>query len=556
MVLFYAKFSGILAVSLVNVFTALQRKVDQKYPSRVADDPETMQITKKEMLLAEELFGTLEAICHANELEVEQEVVLYRDRGVNVGDCGVNLCGVDVNETSADCYFENPNCSTSSDYTPSPVVSKRREMIEERFTLDEMRTIVEKKDKNGWTLSTIMHNFRKVRSHRDVALMRKIVQGETRPRSVYPIIRDYVYEKFVESELAYLPIHDCDLQHWAQSKASEIGLQSFTASEKWVYKFKKEYGIRSRKTTKFVTKTDIADESEIAESAKAFRLEFQEVRKNKYKKIFNADQVGINLEFVSNRTLRRAGAKDVLLCIKSKNNLTHSVTIMPTIDSKGKLLSPLFVCLQEPKGSFGPVVQQTLFKPDNLFVTCSTSGKMNNDLFRSFLENVILPNTRHKEKFLLLLDTWTPHKNKQLIEECLSDRSYDIMLIPPGTTSVCQPLDTTFNRQVKNFLKRVTEKTRHLDRMDEITGRNNFLKVLSLMHSELSSEPFNRMIRYSWYSAQLILEKVEFENVKEVCFPFCSKRPCEECNGENFIVCASGRRSYCFTCYFSDRHEH
>jgi hypothetical protein len=78
------------------------------------------------------------------------------------------------------------------------------------------------------------------------------------------------------------------------------------------------------------------------------------------------------------------GAKDVYLCIKSKSNTTHSVTIMPTIDTDGNLLSPLFVCLLEPTGSFGPIVQKRLFQSDNLFVTCSNSGKMNNHIFRTY----------------------------------------------------------------------------------------------------------------------------------------------------------------------------
>jgi hypothetical protein len=129
------------------------------------------------------------------------------------------------------------------------------------------------------------------------------------------------------------------------------------------------------------------------------------------------------------------------------------------------------------------------------------------------------------------------------------------MIIPPGTTVRCQPLDTTFNRQLKVFLKRTTEKTRHLDRVDEISGRNNFLRLLSLMHFELSSKRFRNMIRYAWYSAGLSSDKPTFSNVKELCFP---KRnvPCEVCKKDIFIVCAENDRSFCFDCFFSNEHKH
>jgi len=531
-------------INPAGVIAELQRRFTLKYQI------ECLPLTKNEMLLVEELMEAVENVCTAKEYEVERETSLYRDEPNK-------LEAFDDEECCEDNNKRNPNCSVLRGYEPSPVAPRRKATIEERFTLDEMRTIVDKKDIHGWKMSTIQHNFRKVTSYTDLVVMREILRGGQRKHAMYRQIREHVYSKFLEFQAAHLPIHDCDLQSWALAKATEVGCDSFSASDKWVFKFKKQFGIRSRKTTKFVTKSDVEEEMEIADKAEAFRLDFQrKVRCNRYYQIFNADQVGINLEFVSNRTLRRAGAKDVYLTIKSKSNTTHSVTIMPVIDASGRFLSPLFVCLKEKNGEFGPVVQETMYKPENLSVTCSSSGKMDKSLFRTFLETVILPNTAPKKKFLLLLDNWTPHKNEQLIAESLRNRTYDIMLIPPGTTSLCQPLDTTFNRQIKVFLKRFTEKTRHLDKMDEISGRNNFLKVLSLMHTELSSPVFYNMIRYSWYSAQLVLEKENFENVKEVCFPSCRNLACEACNDDNFITCAHSRRSLCFKCYFGEQHRH
>jgi hypothetical protein len=51
-------------------------------------------------------------------------------------------------------------------------------------------------------------------------------------------------------------------------------------------------------------------------------------------------------------------------------------TIQPTISKDDKLLSPLFIVLQEPTGIFGPRILQTLFKSPNMYVRASTSGKL------------------------------------------------------------------------------------------------------------------------------------------------------------------------------------
>ena len=44
--------------------------------------------------------------------------------------------------------------------------------------------------------------------------------------------------------------------------------------------------------------------------------------------------------------------------------------------SYGKFLSPLYLVLEEPSGKFGPIVQETIFQPINVFVVAPKSGKL------------------------------------------------------------------------------------------------------------------------------------------------------------------------------------
>lgn len=66
--------------------------------------------------------------------------------------------------------------------------------------------------------------------------------------------------------------------------------------------------------------------------------------------VLNTDQIGLELEMHSTRTLSYQGEKVTLARIRSKNATTHSYTIQPMISLAGKLVGPIFLCLKEPKG--------------------------------------------------------------------------------------------------------------------------------------------------------------------------------------------------------------
>jgi hypothetical protein len=78
----------------------------------------------------------------------------------------------------------------------------------------------------------------------------------------------------------------------------------------------------------------------------------------------------------SGRSLAFIGTTSVEAQVQSLNAMTHSYTIQPTISIDGNLLTPFFICLQEKEGEFGPQVIQKLLEPENVYVSCSSSGKM------------------------------------------------------------------------------------------------------------------------------------------------------------------------------------
>ncbi len=173
-------------------------------------------------------------------------------------------------------------------------------------------------------------------------------------------------------------------------KRGEINLENFNASPAWLWRFKSHY--RKVVTSRYSReKFDIIGSADLfINSSKIFMQNYPD------ENIYNTDQSGFNREIHSGRTLEIWGSTEVEGVVQSISATTHSYTIQPTISKDGKLLSPLFIVLQEPEGKFGPRVQEELFSTPNIYVTASKSGKLTKDHLKVWFERVFFPSVGDK----------------------------------------------------------------------------------------------------------------------------------------------------------------
>ena len=255
-----------------------------------------------------------------------------------------------------------------------------------------------------------------------------------------------------------------------------------------------------------------------------------------------------------------SGAKNVLACVHSVAKTTHTYTVMPTISADGRLLSPVFVVLQEANGVFGPLVQQNLFRADNVYVLASKSGKMQKEHLRAWFEDVFFPNVQND--VALMVDSWSTYKNKDLIESAKPDgTNLLIVTCPPGSTPLCQPLDVYGIRMYKEFVKIIYDRVVAAKLMNELHGRNSLLKLLSLTHNQMSSPRFCDMWTVGWKHPGYLGEsdELKFRKPVEYCFKSDAakrKDPCntDGCNDVHFITCAWCRKTLCFLHFFGEYH--
>ncbi len=95
----------------------------------------------------------------------------------------------------------------------------------------------------------------------------------------------------------------------------------------------------------------------------------------------------------SSHTLATVGQKKVVANVASVSATTHSYTIQPTISLNGTLIEPLYICLQELDGKFGPQVKISVdehFKSRrNIVVTASKSVKLQKWHVKYWVDNVL-----------------------------------------------------------------------------------------------------------------------------------------------------------------------
>ena len=189
-------------------------------------------------------------------------------------------------------------------------------------------------------------------------------------REKFKKISEYVFSVIKKARGDKLVVHDTSIRKWALKRARKVGLENFTASGSWIAKFKRLNRIVDGKITKFTCSKPTRSLTEIEDEGVRFHIELVENINPHFlpSQILNSDQSGINYETHGGRTLSFRGEKSTEAIIQSFNSLSHSYTIMPLLSMEGRLLSPMLICLQEPAGSFGPIVQETMLKPNNLVI--------------------------------------------------------------------------------------------------------------------------------------------------------------------------------------------
>ena len=269
-------------------------------------------------------------------------------------------------------------------------------------------------------------------------------------------------------------------------------------------------------------------------------------------RVYNADQSGFKYELTGERSLAKKGVKEVIKIAQSKNATTHSFTILPIVSMGGFLQEKVLVTFQETGGKFGPQVQQTMIKPENLVFEATTSGIMNKKGLKTFIQDVFGRVASSEDLNLLLVDHWGPFTDKVSINDWMPDgKELIVENIPKNCTRFAQPFDVFGFRPVKDYGRRFvsTMKMKHQDIM--MFQRNNQSKFISMLMNQFRSPRYIGLWQYAWYKAGYRSNYIPFESPVKFAFMFGFDNCCECATVAN-IRCAWCRKKFCLLHFFID----
>ncbi|RHY38941.1 hypothetical protein DYB30_012935 [Aphanomyces astaci] len=133
-----------------------------------------------------------------------------------------------------------------------------------------------------------------------------------------------------------------------------LAVNQFKASPSWMKGFMKRWGLAIRAKTRS-GQANLADgEKALAEFKTSIR---KVIKDNRIVEVFNADQTGINYEYLPKQTMDKKGAKTVW--IKASGHDKDRGTAMLLADSKGTKYPP-FLVLKSKASTIKAVVQENL----------------------------------------------------------------------------------------------------------------------------------------------------------------------------------------------------
>ena len=169
--------------------------------------------------------------------------------------------------------------------------------------------------------------------------------------------------------------------------------------------------------------------------------------------ILNWDQTAINYVPVSNWTMAKQGSKKVKIAgVDDK----RQITVVLAGSLTGELL-PLQLVYQGKTKQCLPKVKF----PDDWLISFTPNHWCNEITMEAYVREVIAPFIRQKRELLYLsnqqralciFDNFSAQCTSKILQ-LLDDNYIDVVFVPPNCTDQLQPLDLSFNKPVKDFMR-------------------------------------------------------------------------------------------------------
>ena len=173
---------------------------------------------------------------------------------------------------------------------------------------------------------------------------------------------------------------------------------------------------------------------------------------DKLEHIFNADETGIDLNTRSGKVIVSKNSRHAYSEQKAPRD---HITSMVCCSASRQVLRPVMIF-----GKNWPSGPYSRNGPSGCLYGKSLDGYMDEDLFLTWFEEIFV-GTSEVQPTVLIIDGHGSHITYSVIKRALEE-NIKIILLPPHTTDVIQPLDVGLFRSLKMNLSKVTDRIKML----------------------------------------------------------------------------------------------
>jgi hypothetical protein len=302
--------------------------------------------------------------------------------------------------------------------------------------------------------STIRGWRRELENESDIRRERELRKNKKQVRELRGQFKDqesFILQDIIERRGKYIPVTGDHIKEIARQRIG-VANPAFRASNGWLSRFVTRHNLSYRSSTHVVQKL-LQDYpllvSKFLESVRALRVKYEVFGENGKTAVLvgNMDETPVEFDMGRERTYHFNGAREVK--ILRTNGLKQRFTVAQTVCSDGTILPPLIIFKTKTN------LPSHLYEKykGRVILRSNSSGWMSSKLMNEWI-NKIWDNIQVSENIqkILILDQFSGHRSAEVLK-LLGELSLDTLYIPPGCTSLVQPLDTDLNKPWKNRLR-------------------------------------------------------------------------------------------------------
>ena len=248
----------------------------------------------------------------------------------------------------------------------------------------------------------------------------------------------------------YVPVSILTLQEKAKRVVRPHN-PTFNASRVWVEK------LFARHRLSLISRTSVSQK--LPKQLEGSITKFYEdagryMRIGKYPRslVANMDETPAFFDMIPAKSICKTGSTECI--VRTSGSEKKHITVVLSAAADGTMLPPMLIF----KGKTDKTIKK-LRIPEGFIVKTQEKSWMDEGLMEVWVEEIWLKYVREVSKqlgfdnSLLKFDAFSVHKTDDVQSKLVENKS-DILMIPPGCTSKCQPMDVCINKPFKAILRK------------------------------------------------------------------------------------------------------